>query len=421
MDATTAKNETSFAHFRQALTPTVWVAALGYFVDIYDLLLFRIVREPSLLALGVPPSQTLAVGVTLDNFQQAGLLLGGVLWGALGDRRGRVSVLYASILLYSLANVANAFVTDLTAYQWLRMLAGVGLAGELGVAITLVSEVLPPKVRGFGTTVIATVGVLGAVVAAGVAKLTDWKVAYLVGGGLGLALLLLRVRMAESGLFREAPSSLSVTKGNFFALFASRERALRYLLCIFMAVPIWYVIGLLVAYGDKIAPTVGVTEAVTSADTILWAYAGLALGDLLSGVLSQGLLSRKKSIFVFLMLTLAFMVFYFTGMQGRGAQAFLALCFLLGLGVGYWAMFMQTTAEQFGTNLRATATTSASNFVRAMGIPMGLWMKAMAPTLGLAQSVALIGGVVLTLAFGALFLMKETFGRSLDFQEEANA
>lgn len=415
---TEVSTNSTFSDLKEALTPTVFVAGLGYFVDIYDLLLFRIVREPSLVALGVPESQTLAMGVRLDNFQQAGLLLGGVLWGALGDRRGRVSVLYASILLYSLANLANGFVTNLTVYEWLRFFAGIGLAGELGVAITLVSEVLPARIRGYGTTVVAGVGVLGAIAAAMVAKWTTWQVAYWVGGGLGLALLLLRVRMAESGLFRQETSSQAVARGNFFSLFTNSQRAMRYVACILMAVPVWYVIGILVAYGNKIAPELGISGPVTSADTILWAYAGLAVGDLSSGFLSQKLASRRLSVAVFLLLTLAGSITYVFFTHGQSPNTFLALCFLLGIGGGYWSMFMQTTAEQFGTNLRATATTSASNFVRAMVIPMGLSMKAMAPSLGLVKAVSLIGVVVLVLAFLSLAMLRETFGRSLDFHEE---
>ncbi len=407
-----------WSSFRQALTPTVLVATLGYFVDIYDLLLFRIVREPSLLALGVPESQTLSVGLTLDNFQQAGLLIGGVLWGSLGDKRGRVSVLYGSILLYSVSNLLNAFVTTIPQYEALRLLAGIGLAGELGVAITLVSEVLPPGVRGYGTTIIATVGVLGAVVAASVAKLFTWKIAYLVGGGLGLALLLLRVRLAESGLFSHGQAPQAASRGNFFMLFTNASRFRRYALSILMAIPIWFVIGLLIAYGNKLAAALGVVGTVTPADTILWAYSGLAVGDLSSGLVSQALGSRRKTIAGYVVLTLLATVVYFTSMRGQSASTFLGLCFLLGVGVGYWAMFMQSTAEQFGTNLRATATTSASNFVRAAVIPMGMIVKAYAPTMGLPAVVMSIGAVVFGAAFLALWFLPETFGKSLDFLEE---
>jgi putative MFS transporter len=407
-----------WAGFRQALTPTVLVATLGYFVDIYDLLLFRVVREPSLLALGVPDSQTLSVGLTLDNFQQAGLLIGGILWGSLGDKRGRVSVLYGSILLYSTANVLNAFISTIPQYEALRFLAGVGLAGELGVAITLVSEVLPPAIRGYGTTIIAAVGVLGAVVAASVAKLSSWKVAYLVGGSLGFGLLLLRVRLAESGLFAHAADGKSASRGNFLMLFASRERFGRYVGSIFMAIPIWFVIGLLVAYGNKLAAALGVIGAVTPADCILFAYSGLAVGDLSSGLVSQALASRRKAIGGYVVLTMVGTVIYFTSMRGQSASAFLGVCFLLGIGTGYWAMFMQSTAEQFGTNMRATATTSASNFVRAAVIPMGMIVKAYAPSYGLPQVVMAIGAVVFTGSFVALALLPETFGKSLDFVEE---
>jgi predicted MFS family arabinose efflux permease len=403
--------------WRAILSPTVLVAALGYFVDLYDLLLFRIVRQPSLVALGVPADQTLAVGFNLTSAQDIGLLVGGFLWGALGDRKGRASVLYASILMYSLANIANAFVPNIETYLVLRFVAGIGLAGELGVAITLVSEVLPAHVRGYGTTMIATVGVLGAVVASTVTNLFDWKTAYLVGGGLGLLLLALRVRMVESHLFR-AESSSTVARGNFLALFTKPERTGRYVAGVLLAVPTWYVIGMLISAGDKLAPALGVHGAVTTADTILWCYLGLSLGDLLSGVISQALSSRKKVIALYYAFATAMVVVFFTATNGMASTTFLGLCFLLGLGVGYWAMVMQMIAELFGTNLRATATTSSANVVRATVILMGIAMKALTPTLGLTGAVMVIGVVVLVLAVGALIASKETFGRSLAFDEE---
>jgi putative MFS transporter len=405
------------ADWRVVFSPTVLVAALGYFVDLYDLLLFRIVRQPSLVALGVPADKTLEVGFQLTNAQDIGLLVGGFLWGALGDRRGRTGVLYGSILMYSLANLANAFVPDVETYLVLRFIAGVGLAGELGVAITLVSEVLPPGVRGYGTTMIATVGVLGAVVASSVTTWFDWQTAYLVGGGLGIALLALRIRMAESTLFH-AGSTSRVARGNFLALFTDRERAGRYVAGVLLAVPTWYVIGMLISTGDKLAPALGVVGTVTTADTILWCYLGLSLGDLLSGIFSQALRSRRKVIALYYAFATAMVIVFFTGTKGMPATTFFGLCFLLGLGVGYWAMVMQMIAELFGTNLRATATTSSANVVRATVIPMGAAMKALTPSLGLPGAVVVIGIVVLVLAVGALLYAKETFGRSLAFDEQ---
>jgi predicted MFS family arabinose efflux permease len=404
--------------WRAVFSPTVLVAALGYFVDLYDLLLFRIVRQPSLVALGVPADKTLEVGFALTSAQDIGLLIGGFLWGALGDRRGRTGVLYGSILLYSLANIANAFVPNVEAYLALRLIAGVGLAGELGVAITLVSEVLPPRIRGYGTTMIATVGVLGAVVASTVTTLFDWKTAYLVGGGLGIVLLALRIRMVDSALFHAGSSTTAVARGNFFALFTRPERTARYLAGVMLAVPTWYVIGMLIATGDKLAPALGVQGAVTTADTILWCYLGLSLGDLLSGVISQALASRRKVIALYYAFATAMVVVFFTATNGMSSTTFFGLCFLLGMGVGYWAMVMQMIAEMFGTNLRATATTSSANVVRATVIPMGIAMTAMTPALGHVGAVAVIGIVVLLLSLAALLWSKETFGRSLAFDEE---
>ena len=417
--ATMANATNDSSPWRAVMSPTVVIAALGYFVDLYDLLLFRIVRQPSLVALGVPADQTLSVGFNLTSAQDVGLLVGGFLWGALGDRRGRASVLYASILLYSVANIANAFVPNVEVYMALRFIAGLGLAGELGVAITLVSEVLPPHLRGYGTTMIATVGVLGAVVASTVTNLFDWKTAYLVGGGLGLLLLALRVRMTESHLFQAKSTSTStVARGNVLALFTRPERTGRYIAGVLLAVPTWYVIGMLISAGDKLAPALGVAGTVTTADTILWCYLGLSMGDLGSGLISQALASRRKVIGLYFAFATTMVVVFFTATEGMSSTMFLVLCLLLGFGVGYWAMVMQMIAEMFGTNLRATATTSAANVVRATVIPMGLALKALQPTWGLTTSVALIGVVVLVLALCALWATKETFGRSLAFDEE---
>src|SRR5678815_49497 len=133
----------------------VIVAALGYFVDIYDLLIFGIVRADSLKSIGIAPDAQLGPTQLILNTQMIALLLGGILWGVLGDKRGRISVLFGSIILYSLANIANGFVHTVPQYAAARFLAGLGLAGELGGGITLVSESLDEKTRGHGTTIVA--------------------------------------------------------------------------------------------------------------------------------------------------------------------------------------------------------------------------------------------------------------------------
>lgn len=393
----------------------ILVAALGYFVDIYDLILFSIVRVPSLTALGLSGDALLESGVLLLNLQMAGMLLGGIAWGVMGDRRGRLSVLFGSILLYSLANLANAFVQDVPTYAALRFVAGVGLAGELGAGITLVSEILPREVRGYGTTIVATVGILGAVAAVLVGDLFDWRIAYVVGGLMGLALLVLRIGVYESGLF-EGVRRTTAARGNFLALFATAERAQRYLSVVLVGVPIWYVVGVLITFAPELGAALGVEPAPRAARAVLFAYLGLTVGDLASGLLSQLIRSRRRALAVFIGLTALFVLAYFAPVA-KGTTTFYAICFALGIATGYWAVFVTVASEQFGTNLRATATTTAPNFVRGAVVPVTLLFQALREPLGLANAGLAVGMLTLAIAAVALAGLRETFGRDLDFVE----
>jgi MFS family permease len=395
---------------------TVVVAALGYFVDIYDLILFLIVRIKSLRGIGVPPEALLDKGLLLLNSQMIGMLLGGLLWGILADKRGRVSVLFGSILLYSVANVANGFVQTVPVYAALRFIAGVGLAGELGAGITLVSEIMDRERRGWGTTVVAGVGLCGALVAAVVGSAFSWQVAYFIGGGLGLALLALRVGLYESGIFRGTENTRA-KRGNFFSLFANAERARRYLAVILVGAPIWYTIGILVAFCPEIAPALGLTEKPDPAHAVFLFYVGAAIGDFASGALSQLLKSRKKVLGLFIALTSATVGLYFV-ISGISLTALYLSCALLGLSTGYWAVFVTVASEHFGTNLRATVTTTAPNFVRGSVVPMTAAFQALKTTMGVTLSAMIVGGVALVIGIVALRFLDETFGRHLDYIEE---
>jgi predicted MFS family arabinose efflux permease len=394
----------------------ILVAALGYFVDIYDLILFSIVRVPSLTALGVSGGALLESGVLLLNMQMAGMLVGGIAWGVMGDRRGRLSVLFGSIVLYSLANIANAFVHDVPTYAALRFIAGVGLAGELGAGITLVSEILPKEIRGYGTTIVASVGVMGAVVAVLVGDAFDWRIAYIVGGVMGLALLVLRIGVFESGLF-EGVKQTTVARGNFFALFARPARTRRYLSAVLVGLPIWYVIGILITFAPELGAAVGVSPAPRAARAVLFAYLGLTAGDLASGLISQWMRSRKRALALFLSLTATFVLIYFAPFA-KSLTVFYAICFALGASIGYWAMFVTVASELFGTNLRATATTTAPNFVRGAVVPVTLLFQTLRGPLGLSMAGLTVGLLTLAIAAVALWGLDETFGRDLDFLEE---
>jgi putative MFS transporter len=403
---------------RLLLHPVVLVGSLGYLVDIYDLVLFSIVRSPSLTALGVARDGLANQGLLLLNLQMAGMLVGGIIWGVLGDKKGRRLLLFGSIALYSAATLANAFVHTLAAYRLWRVLAGLGLAGELGGSMTLVSELLPKELRGYGTMLVATVGVSGAVIASLIADTWTWRVAYVIGGVLGFALLALRVGVLESPLFEKLQARADVPRGNFGSFFTSANRLKRYLCCVLIGAPLWYAVGIVVTLCPEFAQALHVQGAVTGSRGILFVYAGLVAGDFLSGTLSQLLNSRKAAVLLGLLVTAVFLCAYFAS-NGRSAAGFYWVIFGLGIGVGYWAVFATIAAEQFGTNLRATAATTVPNFARGALIPISLffgWLKA---SHGLVDAGMITGAVCLVIAAAALYKLRETYGIDLDYVETA--
>lgn len=395
------------------------VAALGYFVDVYDLILFSVVRNPSLKSLGLSGTELLNQGLNLMNVQMGGMLLGGILWGVYGDKKGRKSVLFGSILLYSIANALNGFVTDLNTYWVLRFIAGIGLAGELGAGITLVNETLPASKRGIGTLIIAGVGAAGAVFAPIVASLSAdpewWRTCYFIGGGMGLALLLLRLGTFESSMYTGMQADVS--KGNFFQLFTSWPTFKKYVYCILMGLPIWYIIGILVFSAPEITQLIGIQGSMTGGDAIMYCYIGLSVGDFVSGALSQWFKSRNKVVFLYLLLAWA-LTLYFLYVATDVSQVFAnTLITALGFFGGYWAVFLTASSEQFGTNIRMTVTTTVPNFVRGALIPISLLFKFLIPSLGLIHAAAWVGVLCFSLALFAISQLKDTFGKSLDFVE----
>jgi len=405
------------SNFSHLFSAPVIVAALGYFVDIYDLLLFGIVRLPSLASLGLSESEISLTGASILNWQMTGLLLGGILWGILGDKKGRLSVLFGSIITYSLANIACGFVQDPTTYKILRFVAGVGLAGELGAGITLVSEILPKHLRAIGTSLVAGIGLLGAIVGYFTVEFFDWRNAYFIGGGLGISLLLLRIGVFESGIFEGVKNQKHVTKGNFFALFTSKDRLFRYLKCIGIGLPTWFVIGILATFSNEFGKALGIEEPIRPGLSIMWCYVGLSVGDFLSGFLSHWLESRKKAVFIMMAFTLVCSgIYLYTGI--KTASALYIVATLLGFGIGYWAMFVTIGAEQFGTNLRATAATTVPNMVRGMVVLMTTLFASFKDSFSVIDSGALVGLICFVIGFYSILTIPETHGRDLDFLEE---
>lgn len=414
----TSNENTKFtwSDLKQTLNITVIVAALGYFVDLFDIALFGIVRVASLKDLGyTTPEELLTHGVNIYNWGMVGMMLGGLLWGILADKFGRLSVLFGSIILYSLGTIANAFVWDAQSYAICRFVIGIGLAGELGAAITLVSESLPTRLRGIGTTIVAGVGLSGSVAAALIGQYFHWQTTYLIGGSMGLLLLATRFKMMESKMFEKNVSHSKASRGNVMMLF-KRERFFRYLRCILVGSPIYFITGILFTFSPEITVGLGITGAVSAGTAILFGTVGLSLGDFSSGIISHLLRSRKKSILISLSTAFAAMLYYLT-VRDIGPTAIYAVCFVLGLAAGYWAVLVTVAAEQFGTNIRGTVATTVPNFVRGSAVFATLAFANLKGTMSVPNAALTVGLVCFGLAFLSLFLMEETFSKDLNFIE----
>lgn len=394
----------------------VLVAALGYFVDIYDLLLFNIVRVQSLRDLGLSETLIKKDGEFIISIQMLGLLIGGILWGIMGDKKGRLSVLFGSIILYSVANIVNGFVQTTNQYALVRFIAGIGLAGELGAGITLVSEIAHKDKRGLSTSLVAGIGLTGAVAAFFISQNFHWRTCYFIGGGLGFCLLILRISVVESGMYNQLKDMSSVVKGNFFMFFNNANRFRKYMLAILIGLPTWYVIGILVAFSNNFATEMNVSGTINPGKAIMFAYVAISIGDVLIGFVSHWLRSRKKALYIFYGITMLAIAFYFT-QEGGSANRMYAICAALGFGTGFWAIFVTMAAEQFGTNLRATAATTIPNMVRG-ALPLILLLFNWLQNFTSYVNAGLISGcIVLIISIVATFFTEETFGKDLDYVE----
>jgi MFS transporter, putative metabolite:H+ symporter len=395
----------------------VLVAALGYFVDIYDLLLFNIVRVESLKDLGLSDALIKSEGEFIVSIQMLGLLIGGIVWGIMGDKKGRLSVLFGSIILYSVANIVNGFVETTNQYALVRFIAGIGLAGELGAGITLVSEIASKEKRGLSTSLVAGVGLTGAIAAFFISQYFHWRTCYFIGGALGFCLLILRISVVESGMFNQVKEMSSVVKGDFFMFFNNKTRFKKYMLSILIGLPTWYVIGILVAFSNNFAEAFNIEEKIIPGKAIMFAYVAISIGDILIGFVSHWLRSRKKALYIFYLLTSIAIAFYFTQEGGSDTRMY-AICAALGFGTGFWAIFVTMAAEQFGTNLRATAATTIPNMVRG-ALPLLLilfnWLQQFT---SYVMAGLYTGIIVMMISFIATWFIEETFGKDLDYVEQ---
>lgn len=396
---------------------TVIVATLGYFVDVYDLIVFSVVRVASLKDLGLEGQALTDTGVMLLNAQMAGMLLGGIFWGILGDKKGRLSILFGSILLYSVCNIANAFVDTVWQYALCRFIAGIGLAGEIGAGITLVSELLPKDKRGIGTTIVATLGVAGGFTAALIGDFFHWQTAYITGGCMGLALLAMRVAAAESGFFQSITHNQHVSRGDLRILFLNRDCLRRFACCTMIGMPLWFIVGLIMTFAPEIGRELGIQEDLKTSGAILYFYGGLVVGDLTSGLISQWMQSRRKVLALYIVGAFVGTLLMLNLSQAT-AQSFYILSGITGAFAGYWAIFLTTTSETFGTNLRATVTTAVPNLVRGGAILLTTIFASMKASLGVVLSLELIAACVFGLALLSVYSVKESFGRDLGFIEE---
>jgi MFS family permease len=404
------------------LSLPVFVAALGYFVDVYDLLLFTIVRQPSVMAVGATAETIIVDSAHIINWQMSGLLIGGILWGVIGDKKGRLKVLFGSILLYSVANILTSLVQNVDQYAYCRFIGGIGLAGELGAGITLVSEMLPKNKRGIGTSMVAGIGLFGAVFAYFTFQYTkDWRLCYQIGGVLGVFLLILRIRVSESFMFESAKVA-NVVKGNFMQFFTNKKRFSKYIKAILIGLPTWFVIGVLINYSNKFATGLYGDNLIDSGRSVMFAYIGIAIGDLVIGYVSQYFKSRKKALLLFYSLNTFAMVLFFSAFNNNDDRMY-AICGLLGFSTGYWAIFNTMAAEQFGTNLRATAATTIPNMVRgALPLINFLFLDILQKQLGwtIIQSGILTGLIVMAVTVIAFVYTEETYHKDLDYLELDN-
>lgn len=403
---------------RNPLNMVVIVAALGYFVDIYDLIIFGIVKDPSLIALGITAKQDLFnVGNHILRMQMFGMLLGGIVWGILGDKKGRLSTLFFTILMYSLATIANGFVTNVDQYAILRFIAGFGLAGELGVGITLVSEVMSANTRGKGAGVVSGIGILGAGLAFLVSEWLDWRAAYWFGGGIGLLLLFLRVVVHESGMYHKT-KEVGVTKGDFLSLFTNRKRFLKYSLVILVGIPTWYAVSVLVINSQSFAESLNIQGQVKGSISVMLHYFAAAIGSMIFSHISDVWKSRKKAINLTIASMLVLTILYFVVFD-TSPLVFYVIIFIMGLPMGgLWTLFITKSSELFGTNIRATVTTSAPNFVRGAVVLITLLLDYTAPIFGLWWAGFGIGLAVYLIAFMSNLKIEETYGKELDYIEK---
>lgn len=397
----------------RVLNATVIVTALGYFIDLFDYYVFLVTRQKVLTDFGFSGSQLMETGLYMVNLQFAGLLVGGVIFGVLGDKIGRKQSLLGSILLYSIATLASGMTHNIDVFAALRFIAGIGIAGEVGVGVTMVSETMDKNRRGLGVTAFIGVGLLGVVAAALMSELLHWRTCYIIGGLAGLLLLVTRIWVMEPQMFTDL--NKSVKRGSFRVLFASPDGVRRYVLCILLAVPVFFGVSIIATLSPELSIALGASPPASVSTTMIIAYTMMVIGEIVIGLLSQRLKSRKKVIALFLVLmAITLGVGFHNG--ALDATGYYILAGVVGFFMGYWVNFIALSAEQFGTNVRSLAANTIPNFTRGTTIAINMAFLALKDD-GVVYAASIVGFTVIVIALLALWKLPETFGKDLDYTE----
>lgn len=412
-------------HKEQSIALLILVASLGYFVDAYDLIIASVVRSSAIVELGLAqvgtPEHT-KYAQLFEYVQSAGILLGGIIFGVYSDKKGRKKALYYSIAIYSIANILNGLLSASvpfvgTVYCILRFICGFALAAELSIGIVMISETMKAKHRGYGTMIVVSFGILGAVLAAVLFEFIGihWQTLYLIGGIAGVLLLIFRFSVKETNPFLDLENQES-ERGSWVMIFKNR-RLLKILFnAILLGFPIYFFISIPIKFATDYGKELGLT--IKGTIPIIVFYIAMSVSDIIANYLCQLFENRKKVLYFYLGLcTISVFLLHFYP-PTTPEQYFYLFSPLMGFASGYWALLITFTNEQIGTNIRSTYTTAVPNVVRSLFIPIQLLLTVLQPTFGTSTSVFYIGVLAVILALLGLYSLKETWGKNLKFIDE---
>jgi MFS transporter, putative metabolite:H+ symporter len=389
---------------------SLFLIGCGYFIDIFDLVLFSTLRISSFEELKItdPTYWT----VVFFNLQMTGILVGGIFWGKMADIKGRSWSFMGTILVFSIANIINGLTSSLTVYGICRFIAGFGLAGEMGSGIALICEKVPDEKRSLYLGFVSSLGCIGAVLSGWLGDIVYWRYLFIGSGFAGILLTLLRKNLLEPDLFRKT-ATLNIPRGQWKTLFQSPPDLIRFILLIFLGIPMWYIIGILWSFSTEMTSTIGL-NIFTSGQAILWGYVGVWMGDMLMPFVSQFLKSRIFTIQICLIMMLLGVIYLFQ-FQPHSLLSFQLTHIFLGFTIGYWAVYATLCGESFGTNIRALTSTSLPSLIRFSSIPMMIIYQYGRDENELNIALGM-GLTVLCISMITTYFIKDTFQKDIDFQ-----